>query len=213
MSHPGPALTPAAQRKHHWETIYAAKPSTQHSWYQPTPAVSLALIRAAGLNPTAKIIDIGGGASTLPDHLLAEGYRALTVLDLAAAALDQSRQRLGPAAAPVDWIAADILTWQPATRYALWHDRAVFHFLIDPASRRAYLATLARSLQPGATVILATFALDGPEKCSGLPVRRYSPQTLADELGPAFTLRETATEDHHTPSGGLQRFVYCRFTR
>ncbi len=211
MSHPGPALTPADQRHHHWETIYAAKPSTQHSWYQPTPSVSLALIQSAALDPGAKIIDIGGGASTLPDHLLTQGYRNLTVLDLASAALDQSRQRLGLAASTIDWIAADILAWQPPTRYALWHDRAVFHFLTDPAARAAYLATLTRALLPGASVILATFALDGPEKCSGLPVRRYSPQTLADELGSAFTLLESTTEDHHTPSGGLQRFVYCRF--
>ena len=171
------------------------------------------MILAANLNPAAKIIDIGGGASTLADKLLAEGYRSLTVLDLASAALEQSKQRLGSAAKQVEWIVADITTWQPQTHYDLWHDRAVFHFLTNPDDRRAYLTTLKNALQPGATVILATFALDGPERCSGLPVQRYSSETLADELGSEFTLLETTPEDHHTPSGSVQRFVYCRFTR
>ena len=212
MPHPDPDPTPAAQRKQHWDAVYAAKPSTEVSWHQATPSVSLDLIRASGLSPAAKIIDIGGGASTLADHLLSEGFSAITVLDLAAAALDQSRHRLGPAANSIDWIPADILTWQPPTHYHLWHDRAVFHFLTDPTHRAAYLATLNSALHPGATVILATFALNGPERCSGLPVRRYSPETLVTELGPQFTLVQTATEDHHTPSGALQSFVYCRFT-
>ncbi len=212
MSHPDPDPTPVTQRKHHWDAVYAAKPSTEVSWYQAVPSVSLDLIRASSLSPAAKIIDVGGGASTLADHLLSEGFSAITVLDLAAAALDQSRHRLGPAAKSIDWIAADILSWQPTSHYHLWHDRAVFHFLTDPAHRAAYLDTLKRALYPGATVILATFALNGPERCSGLPVRRYSPETLAAELGPQFTLVQTATEDHHTPSGALQSFVYCRFT-
>ncbi len=208
-----PDATPPEPPRQHWDSIYSSKTSAEVSWYQPIPALSLSMIRASGAQPSASIIDIGGGASTLPDHLLAEGYRHLTVLDLAAAALHQSRQRLGPSADQIQWLVADITTWHPTTRYDLWHDRAVFHFLTDPAARSAYLATLKNALNPGATIILATFALDGPERCSGLPVCRYSPQTLASELGPEFTLIETATEDHHTPSGTLQRFLYCRFTR
>ena len=207
-----PDAKPPEDRKRHWDAVYAAKPSTEVSWYQAVPTISLDLIQASGLSPAAKIIDIGGGASTLVDHLLSRGFSMITVLDLAAAALDQSRQRLGPAAESIDWIATDILTWQPTTCYDLWHDRAVLHFLTDPAHRTAYLAALKNALHPGATVILATFALNGPERCSGLPILRYSPEALAAELGPQFTLVHTATEDHHTPSGALQPFVYCRFT-
>ena len=204
--------TGAHQRRQHWDNVYTSKAPNQLSWYQPVPATSLSLILAANLNPAAKIIDIGGGVSTLADNLLAQGYRSITVLDLASVALDQSKQRLGPAAKQINWLVADITTWQPHARYDLWHDRAVFHFLTDPGDRRAYFTALKNALQPGATVILATFALDGPERCSGLSVQRYSPETLAEELGSEFTLLETAPEDHHTPSGTIQRFVYCRFT-
>ena len=211
MSLPDP--THPDQRRQHWDKVYATKASTQVSWYQTVPAVSLSLIRASGVGPAAKIIDIGGGASTLADHLLAEGYHAVTVLDVASAALDQSKQRLGPAADQIKWLVADITTWQPTTHYDLWHDRAVFHFLTDPQDRSAYLTALKSAVHPGATVILATFALDGPERCSGLPVHRYSPETLATELGHEFTLVQTESEEHQTPSGAIQRFVYCRFTR
>ena len=211
MTHSDPIA--ADQRKQHWDNVYTSKAPSQLSWYQAVPAVSLTLIRASGITPFAKIIDIGGGASTLTDHLLADGFHEITVLDISATALDQSRQRLGIAADQIDWLVADITTWQPKTRFDLWHDRAVFHFLTDPGDRLAYLTTLKNAAAPGATIILATFALDGPERCSGLPVQRYSPETLAKELGSEFTLVETAPEDHHTPSGSAQRFVYCRFTR
>jgi hypothetical protein len=220
MTHPAPPSTfdanpesPSEQRQRHWEHIYESKFSDQVSWYQTVPRISLSLIHSSGVRPTARIIDVGGGASTLVDYLLAADYRSITVLDLAAGALDQSKQRLGPAASQVDWLTADILSWKPATHFHLWHDRAVFHFLTQPEDRQSYLATLKAALLPGATVILATFALDGPERCSSLPVRRYSPQMLAAELGSEFTLIETATEDHPTPSGAVQRFVYCRFKR
>jgi SAM-dependent methyltransferase len=199
-------------RKHHWEDVYATKASTELSWYQAIPATSLSLIRTSGAGPAAKIIDIGGGASTLADCLLADCYRNITVLDISATALDRARQRLGPAADQIEWLVADIVSWQPRTRYDLWHDRAVFHFLTDPQERRAYLTTLTAAIQPGGTLILGTFALDGPERCSGLSVCRYSPETLAEEIGTAFTLVQTVAEDHTTPSGTLQRFVYCRFT-
>jgi hypothetical protein len=214
---PGPfgpnPKSPSDQRQQHWKQIYESKPYDQVSWYQAVPRISMSLIHSSGVSPTSRIIDVGGGASTLVDCLLKADYRSIAVLDLAAGALEQSKQRLGPAAAQVDWIAADILSWQLATRFHLWHDRAVFHFLTQPEDRQAYLATLRAALLPGATVILATFALEGPERCSGLPVRRYSPQTLAAELGSEFTLVEAETEDHPTPSGAEQRFVYCRFKR
>lgn len=199
--------------KQHWESVYGTKGPTEVSWYQATPVTSLSLIRASGAVPATKIIDIGGGASTLADHLLAEGFSDITVLDLSPAAIEQSRQRLGPSADRIQWIAADITKWQPPTQYGIWHDRAVFHFLTDPASRDAYRSALAEALLPGASAIIATFALDGPERCSGLPVCRYSPETLAAELGGEFNLIESVTEKHQTPSGIIQSFIYCRFTR
>jgi 2-polyprenyl-3-methyl-5-hydroxy-6-metoxy-1,4-benzoquinol methylase len=212
--HPASSGVPSAdQRKHHWEEVYAAKAATEVSWFQPIPATSLAMIRASGIALDASVIDVGGGASTLVDHLLAAGYRSITVLDLAASALDVARRRLGQAADRIDWITADILTWRPAARFDLWHDRAVFHFLTEPPQRKAYLDTLKLALKPGGTAILATFALDGPDRCSGLPVQRYSPASLAAELGGEFTLVESASEEHLTPSGAVQRFVYCRFNR
>lgn len=200
-------------RQQHWSSVYKAKASTQMSWYQANPARSLSMIRAAGIALDARIIDVGGGASTLPDHLLAAGYSSITVLDISSDALDQSRLRLGPAARGITWLTCDVLAWEPPTRYALWHDRAVFHFLTDPSDRSAYLSVMRNALQPGGTVVLATFALDGPERCSGLVVQRYSPATLAAELGRDFRLVETATEHHATPSGTIQKFTYCRFTR
>ena len=204
-------------RKQHWEDVYSAKASNEVSWYQSIPDTSLSLIRASkagsAAGSAAKIIDIGGGASTLADHLLAEGFRDVTVLDISEAAIEQARQRLGTRASQIHWLVADIVSWRPQTRYDLWHDRAVFHFLTNPEDRRAYVAALKATLRPGGTVILATFAPDGPERCSGLPVCRYSPEMLAAELGAELTLVQTIAEDHHTPSGAVQPFIYCRFTR
>ena len=214
--HPGSTGVPSAeQSKHHWEEVYAAKGASEVSWFQPIPATSLAMIRASGIALDASVVDVGGGASTLVDHLLAADYRSITVLDLAANALDVARRRLGQAAdrIEIDWITTDILSWRPTTRFDLWHDRAVFHFLTDPPQRKAYLDTLRLALKSGGTAILATFALDGPERCSGLPVQRYSPASLAAELGSEFTLVDSVSEDHRTPSGAVQRFVYCRFNR
>ena len=210
MDHSDPAdpLT----REHHWDAVYAAKSATDVSWYQSDPDLSLSMIQASGVPPDANIIDIGGGASTLADHLLSNGYHAITVLDVAATALEQAKHRLGHAAAGINWLVADVVAWHPSTQYSLWHDRAVFHFLTNPDDRRAYLTTLRQALLPGGTVVLATFALDGPESCSGLPVQRFSPETIASELGTEFTLLQTTYEDHITPAGTLQRFIYCRFT-
>lgn len=203
----------SGQRKQHWESVYSAKSSNEVSWYQSTPVTSLSLIHASGAGQAAKLIDIGGGTSTLADHLIAEGFRDVTVLDISSTAIEQARHRLDTKASQIQWIVADIVSWQPGTRYDLWHDRAVFHFLTNPQDRSAYIAALKAALRPGGTVILATFALNGPERCSGLPVCRYSPETLAAELGGEFTLVQTIAEDHHTPSGSVQSFIYCRFTR
>lgn len=206
----GPETTRPLQQ--HWEDVYASKGPDEVSWYQVKPAASLSLIHAANSTSTTKIIDIGGGASVLADHLLAEGFMDITVLDISANAIARAQQRLGPDANRVQWITASITNWQPETQYGILHDRAVFHFLTNSADRDAYREALTRALQPGGSAIIATFAPDGPERCSGLPVERYSPESLARELGPGFSLVESMTEDHHTPWDAIQRFIYCRFT-
>lgn len=197
----------------HWEDVYAAKAETAVSWYQRHAVQSLQMIAAAAADRTAPIIDIGGGASTLVDDLLAEGFGDITVLDVAEAALAKSKARLGAAAGKVSWIVADITQWKPPRRYQVWHDRAVFHFLTDTPRQDAYIAALEAATEPGATAIMATFALDGPEKCSGLPVQRYSPQTLAARLGRSFRLIDEARETHKTPGGSAQHFSYAVLRR
>jgi len=200
-------------RKDHWEQVYSEKKSSEVSWFQQRPDVSLALIQATGIDATARFIDIGGGASTLVDFLLDAGYQELSVLDIAHSAIAQAKRRLGERADKVKWIECDITKFSPAIAFDLWHDRAVFHFLCDEADRSSYLQVLRHALRPGGQVIIATFNLDGPEKCSGLDIMRYSPETMSAALGEAFQLIETSTEDHVTPSGAVQSFVYCRFKR
>jgi ubiquinone/menaquinone biosynthesis C-methylase UbiE len=196
--------------KLHWESIYRTKRSDQVSWFQREAALSLALIRRIEPRSTARIIDVGGGASTLVDGLLHAGYRSLTVLDLSSTALDEVRSRLGPAGADVTWLEADVLetTWPSAT-FDVWHDRAVFHFLTAADERARYVKQAQRAVRPGGHVLVATFADDGPTHCSGLPVARYTPASLHQEFGPGFRLLETAREGHVTPAGGRQSFVYC----
>ncbi|MEW6645845.1 MAG: class I SAM-dependent methyltransferase [Pseudomonadota bacterium] len=200
-------------RKQHWEQVYAQKQPTEVSWFQPRPEYSLRLIAAAAIDKSQPIIDMGGGASRLVDNLLAEGYGDISVLDISAAALQHTRERLGAPAAQVTWIEADATAFEPPKSYALWHDRAVFHFLTAAADRQAYRQRLERGLRSGGQLIIATFALDGPEKCSNLPVQRYSPETLSAELGADYRLVETLTEGHITPAQKEQRFVYCRFVK
>jgi SAM-dependent methyltransferase len=199
-------------RRAHWDAAYTAKDDTQVSWHQPNPARSLALIKSAAPS-SASVIDVGGGASRLTDALLAEGYADLTVLDISQVALQRTKTRLGDLAGKVTWIAADITQWRPMRTWDVWHDRAVFHFLTDPGSQDAYLAALTRATVPGSTAILAMFALEGPERCSGLPVQRYSPQTLATRLGPDFRLYAQDAEIHRTPLGTAQAFSYAAFRR
>ena len=196
--------------KQHWEQVYGTRSTDSVSWYQPHAEHSLSLIRGTGVPKTASIIDVGGGASTLVDDLLRDGYGALTVLDLSAAALDAARQRTGSRASEVRWIEADILNVQLERHaYDVWHDRAVFHFLTSADDRRAYVATVLHAVKPGGHVIVATFAEDGPTQCSGLPVMRYSADALHAEFGAPFTLLRHEREEHHTPAGKVQKFVYC----
>jgi ubiquinone/menaquinone biosynthesis C-methylase UbiE len=192
----------------HWQAAYEARAATEVPWYEPVPRRSLELIRAAGLATGAAIVDVGGGASTLVDHLLAECFTDVTVVDVAPAALESSRLRLGDRATQVSWIAADVTQWEPPRRYELWHDRAVFHFLVDAERRGRYLAALERAVAPGGHVVIASFGPDGPERCSGLDVQRYSADELDDVLGPAYRLVTADLDEHVTPGGRVQQFVY-----
>jgi SAM-dependent methyltransferase len=202
-----------SDRTTHWDTVYATKGEAEVSWFQDSPTISLDMIRAANPDRAAAIIDIGGGASRLVDGLLADGCRNLAVLDLSANALEAARRRIGPAAATVEWIVADATAWQPAKHYDVWHDRAAFHFLTDPRDRSAYVERLRAAVAPGGGVIIGTFAPDGPEKCSGLPVQRHDSASLSAELGPEFELLETRGETHHTPWQSTQAFQFSRFRR
>lgn len=195
--------------KVHWENVYATKASNTVSWYRPHLEVSLSLIkRVAAQN--SYIIDIGAGASTLIDDLLAAGFQKLTALDISEAALNQSKKRLGDAAKSVQWIAADVTTDSvPAHTYDVWHDRAVFHFLVQKEQRTAYIRNVLHSLKKGGHIIISTFASNGPIKCSGLDVVRYDAESLHREFGPQFNLLVSREEVHETPSGITQNFVYC----
>ena len=196
--------------KSHWERIYRDKLPTQVSWYQPHALRSLDLIRRVSPPPDGAIIDVGGGASTLSDDLLDAGYHDLAVLDLSATALAKTRTRLGAQAGSIRWIEADILDAQlPRAGYSVWHDRAVFHFLTAPADRARYVAQVRQAVRPGGSVLLATFANDGPTRCSGLEVARYSPEELHAEFGPPFHLMTSEREEHVTPAGVRQAFIYC----
>jgi SAM-dependent methyltransferase len=198
------------QSKDHWERIYSTKATDAVSWYQEHAVSSLQMIRATRLPKDAAIIDVGGGASTLVDDLLADGYSNLTVLDLSRAALEAARERLGSRAAAVRWLEADITKVDLAPlEYDLWHDRAVFHFLTGEGDRAAYVRAVLRSVKPGGHVIVATFAEDGPAQCSGLPVVRYNAHLLHSEFGESFTLLDHQAEEHRTPFGTIQKFIYC----
>lgn len=198
----------------HWEAVYLGKPSQGVSWYRPHLEVSLALLRQAGLAPTRRIIDVGGGASTLVDDLLSLGLRAITVLDLSSAALAVARERLGAQADTVHWQVGDLLEVPFAQgAFDLWHDRAVLHFLTEPAQERRYAAQLAHALRPGGHAVIGGFAPDGPQRCSGLPVARRSANEIAALLGPAFRLLDQRSERHLTPAGTEQAFAYALLQR
>lgn len=195
-----------------WDAAYRDGGVAGVSWYQPTPKVSVELIRRLEIPRNAAIIDIGGGASSLVDTLLADGFTDLSVLDFSEVALNAVRQRLG-SDVPVALIHGDLLTWQPERRFDLWHDRAVFHFLVEEGARTTYLETLRQALNAGGSVIMATFAPDGPEYCSGLPVARYSADDLAEVLGAEFEVIEQSREEHVTPGGVVQSFIWLAARR
>jgi len=198
------------ENKTHWEQIYHTKAATQVSWYQLHPSLSLQHIQNTGVGKSGHIIDVGGGASTLVDHLLDDGFRQVTVLDISAGALEVAQQRLSPRAGLVNWLEADITQIVlPHHEYDVWHDRAVFHFLTEREDRQRYVNAVREAVKPGGHVIVATFASDGPERCSGLEVARYDPQSLHHEFGADFELLDSAREEHQTPFGTGQKFIYC----
>ncbi|WP_018413261.1 class I SAM-dependent methyltransferase [Methyloversatilis thermotolerans] len=198
------------ESKEHWERVYSTRDSTEVSWFQPHAALSLKLILDSGIAPAASIIDVGGGASALVDDLLDARFTDVSVLDLSGAALATARDRLGERAQQVCWLEADILQARfERHAYDVWHDRAVFHFLTDAGQRAAYIRQVLHAVKPGGRVIVATFAEDGPERCSGLPVMRYSADGLHAEFGAPFELLGHEREAHRTPGGSEQKFVYC----
>ncbi len=198
-------------RQDHWKRTYQLKADQEVSWTQDNPEPSLSLVTAAASSLSSPIIDIGAGTSRLVDHLVDKGYINVAALDLSPAALDKARTRLGERAEAVTWIVADITAWVPERQYEVWHDRATFHFLVTEEDRSAYVACLRQALSPGGHAIIATFAMDGPEKCSGLPVVRYDPARLADALGPGFELTHSQRSVHQTPFGATQSFQFTVF--
>lgn len=200
-------------RRDHWDSVYATKGEDEVSWFQERPERSLALIEQSGVAKSAPILDVGGGASRLIDALIDGGYTDTTVLDISQRAIAMAQERLGRFQELVDWIVADVTAWKPPRRYALWHDRAVFHFLTDAADREAYRTALDRGLAPDGRVVIAAFGPDGPERCSGLPVVRYGRDDIAAAFSGLLELKEAAAEDHVTPGGAHQAFMFYRFAR
>jgi SAM-dependent methyltransferase len=200
-------------RQAHWEHVYQTKGERDVSWFEESPKLSLDLIRATGAKADASIVDLGGGASRLVDALLDDGYTSLSVLDLSEKALAISKSRLGARGAQVNWIVADVTVWQPDRVFDVWHDRAAFHFLTDQQERSAYGECVRKAVRSGGHVIIGTFALDGPERCSGLPVVRHDATTVGEVLGGAFKLVDSYHHKHQTPGGAIQHFQFSRFER
>ncbi|MBX5161166.1 MULTISPECIES: class I SAM-dependent methyltransferase [unclassified Rhizobium] len=200
-------------KREHWDEVYRTKAADSVSWYQPTPEPSLRALDELRLPVSASLIDVGGGASSLVDRLVERGWSDLTVLDIAAPALDLAKARLGDETARVAWVIDDVTAWRPERQYDVWHDRAVFHFLTEPEQRLAYRHALEIGTASGSAVIIATFAPDGPERCSGLPVQRYDAAALAGEFSSAFAPQRDWREEHTTPGGRWQSFQWCVFRR
>lgn len=201
-----------SQKANYWNSVYQSKQTDEVSWFQAEPNASLEAIALCG-GRNMSVIDIGGGASRLVGALLDQRRRDVTVLDISAKALTLSRARLGAEGDHVAWIATDITTWRPQRQWDIWHDRAVFHFLTEAADRTAYLRALKQAVRSGGFAILASFAPEGPDSCSGLPVQKYSPESLAAELGAEFELQRSWEETHETPNGGAQAFTWCLFKK
>lgn len=198
---------PKVTRQEHWERIYRAKDEHELSWHQSEPRVSLNLIGEV-MDAGARVIDVGGGASVLAARVLDAGAGQVTVLDISEAALKRARQRIGSHADRIEWVVGDVTKVEDLGTFDVWHDRAVFHFLIDPEDRRKYVALVERSIEPGGYAIIATFGPDGPERCSGLPVQRYTSEDLAQTFGKSFRLQKHESETHETPWGKPQQFAY-----
>jgi trans-aconitate methyltransferase len=196
-------------RANHWQRVHAGSDPAELSWYQREPALSLELLDALGVGPGDALVDVGGGSSALVDRLLARGFADVTVLDVADAALAGARARLGPRAAAVEWIVADVLEWTPPRRYEIWHDRALLHFLVDPDDAAQYARALRAAVAPGGAAVIAAFAPDGPPTCSGLPVRNYDAGAIAALLGPGAELVAARREEHMTPGGRVQPFTWA----
>lgn len=199
-------------RQSHWENVYTTKGEGEVSWYEDTPALSLELLREAGLTSSMSVIDIGGGASRLVDALVSEGQAQMTVLDLSSAALETAKSRFANPER-VQWFVSDVTAWAPDRQYDLWHDRAAFHFLTAAEDQQAYVRVLRKALKHGGRAVIGTFAPDGPEKCSGLPVARYDPEALQAVLGQQFRLISTRRHEHATPWGAVQKFQFSIFEK
>lgn len=199
--------------KEHWEAIYSQKSAESRSWTQQRPSPSIDWILELVPDRSARIIDVGAGASNLVDHLLEEGYRNPVILDLSMMALKEARERLKGRADSARWIEADITTASFDQSFDLWHDRAVFHFLTSEEDRKRYVETLTKSLKPNGKAVIATFSLEGPLKCSGLEIVRYDELSLSKELGANFRLLRSEKKIHSTPWGAEQSFVYCAFEK
>jgi len=204
MSPPPPPTDPGT----HWDGVHERVGDHGGSWYQREPRVALELIHGLGMAKTTPVVDIGGGSSKLVDALLRDGFLDISVLDVSPKALELAQSRLGEAASGVHWFCEDFLAWEPSRRYGLWHDRATFHFLVEPEHRERYRSLLRSALSPDGLVIMATFAPEGPERCSGLPVVRYGPEGIVDALGEGFVCLATRREEHTTPSGTTQPFSW-----
>lgn len=200
-------------RKTHWEEVYRTTAADDLGWYQAHPTMSLNLIESTGVQKTRSLIDVGGGDSTLVDHLLDQGFEHLTVLDISSTALERAKARLGDHAYRVTWIEGDVTDFRSSKKYDVWHDRAVFHFLTDAEDRTRYLESMNRVVSAQGHVIIATFGYEAPPICSGLPIACYSPQFLAAAVGKGYELVESIEQLHRTPGGKQQPFIYCRFTR
>ncbi|RZQ56615.1 SAM-dependent methyltransferase [Pseudidiomarina tainanensis] len=201
-------------QEEHWEEVYQTKAVDRVSWFQSKAETSLRLITDTGMSHDAPLIDIGSGASRLIDNLITSGFTKITALDISTSALNASKKRLKAKAEQVTWLVGDVLESAfAAGQFAIWHDRAVFHFLITSEQQQRYVEQAAHAVEQGGYVVIATFAEDGPEKCSGLPVQRYSAQQLAEVFAPQFSLVHTEREIHKTPHGAEQKFNYCVLRR
>jgi 2-polyprenyl-3-methyl-5-hydroxy-6-metoxy-1,4-benzoquinol methylase len=197
----------------HWENTSKAQESNTVSWYQETCSTTLDILKELKLDTDSAIIDVGSGTTLLIDSLIKIGLKNITALDISNTALSKAKKQLGKNADQINWINADITKWSPDQTYDVWHDRAVYHFLVNEPDRKAYINTLKNTLKLGGSLIISSFGLEGPEKCSGLPVRRHSPEMFDEELGPSFKRIQCTHEDHQTPTGSNQRFIFCRYER